>query len=381
MNLTPRILATATALLLIVGCGIAPDDAVDIWPIIDAIPEIEIGELDGPDPYVFGRVAGIAFDDQYRVYVADAQADEVRVFGLTGEYLFLVASRGSGPGEVISPCCLAFDRDGRLWVRDTGNNRYNSYDILDTAAESVGSRRMAHGSGGYWIAPTFSDDGRLIDVGHRTDPDRGPQIVRFFLTSTSDVALTQVVHTPPADSLAQYEVEREIGDGRAVFFFQQPYGPTHLVAHSPLGGWAEAVSSLYAVRWRGPSEAFDHLIVQDVVGPPLSMRERERAIESLDSRLGRLNMTIADMPFTVPERKTPVRTLRFARTGTLWVFVSTTDGEPQLADVYDRSGKLVHRVRWPAGIDLRNGYFDATKALGVRTDSLGVQRVVRLGIS
>ena len=92
-------------------------------------------------------------------------------------------------------------------------------------------------------------------------------------------------------------------------------------------------------------------------------------------------MTVADMPFTVPERKTPVRTLRFARTGTLWVFVSTADGEPQLADVYDRSGTLVHRVRWPPGIDLRNGYFDATKALGVRTDSLGVQRVVRLGIS
>jgi hypothetical protein len=278
---------------------------------------------------------------------------------------------------------LAFDRDGRLWVRDTGNSRYNSYDVRDTVAVPLDGRRMApHGSAGYWVAPTFSADGHLIDVGYRTDSERGRQLVRFFLTPTSEVARTQVVPTPPADSLAQREeVEREIGGGRVVLFFQQPYGPTHLVAHSPLGGWAEAVSSRYAVRLREPSEAFGHLIVHDVVGPLLSTQEREQAIESLNSRLGRLNMTIADMPFTVPERKTPVRTLRFARTGTLWVFLSTANGAPQLADVYDRSGAPVHRVRWPAGIDLRNGYLDAKTALGVRTDSLGVQRVVRLDIS
>lgn len=52
MNPLPRILAIATTLPLIFCCGTPRDDADDTPPIVEAIPELEIGELDGPDPYL-----------------------------------------------------------------------------------------------------------------------------------------------------------------------------------------------------------------------------------------------------------------------------------------------------------------------------------------
>ena len=44
------------------------------------VPEVSIGELDGPDEYLFGRIGSLAVDNDRNVYVFDAQAHHVRVF-------------------------------------------------------------------------------------------------------------------------------------------------------------------------------------------------------------------------------------------------------------------------------------------------------------
>ena len=369
----PVVLAFMLAACATEGGRTAPD-----IPVLRATVELTIGVAEGPDAYVFGRIGGVVSDPLGRVFAADIQANEVRVFDSAGEFLFTIGRRGAGPGEFDGPCCLAFGPRGRLWVRDGGNGRYNSYAVGEASAEYVGMRRMAHGAGGFAQALTFDPSGQLIDVGF-VSGEIPPPVARFHLDSTSTVVETVVIPTPPADSIGEHVVERR-ASGRlvGVQYFQQPFGPRKLQAHSPRGGWAEAVSGHYAVLWHQPDTTF---LVTGVARPPppeLTADERRAAEERLALRLQRTGITMRDLPFGVPARKTPLSFLHFDRLGSLWVEVSVAAGEHRRADVYNRSGELVHEVEWPAHVNLILGQMDSETALGISRDSIGVERIVGL---
>ena len=86
------------------------------------VPEASIGELDGPEEYLFGSVRSIAVDDNHNVYVLDGQARHVRVYDSDGTYLKTLGREGEGPGEFKVPMGVAIS-DGRLLVRDPANGR------------------------------------------------------------------------------------------------------------------------------------------------------------------------------------------------------------------------------------------------------------------
>lgn len=327
---------------MLAGCVTDAEQTAHDIPVLRATVDLSIGVAEGPDEYVFGRIVGVVTDSLGRVYAADLQASEVRVFDAAGEFLFAIGRRGAGPGEFGGPCCLAFGPRGRLWVRDTGNARYNIYVVGETSAEYVDMRRMAHGAPGFTQAITFDPSGNLIDVGF-VSGEIPPPAARFHLDSTSTVVETVVIPTAPADSLAEHLVEmRASGRFAGVQYFQQPFGPGKLQAHSPFGGWAEAVSGHYAVLWHQPDTTY--LLSRTIEPPELTADERRAAEERLTPRLQRAGITMRDLPFGIPERKTPLSFLHFDRLGRLWVEVSVASGEPRRADVYDRSGELV--LRW-----------------------------------
>ena len=87
------------------------------------VPEVSIGELDGPGEYLLGCVFSIAVDDDRNVYVFDGQAQEVRVFDSAGVYVKTLGRRGEGPREFNRAEAIALLPDGRLVVRDPGNQR------------------------------------------------------------------------------------------------------------------------------------------------------------------------------------------------------------------------------------------------------------------
>lgn len=82
------------------------------------VPERSIGEVDGPDEYLFGRVRSIAVDDDRNVYVLDEQAQEVRVFDSVGVYVETLGGPGEGPGELALADAVTVLADGRVAVRD-----------------------------------------------------------------------------------------------------------------------------------------------------------------------------------------------------------------------------------------------------------------------
>jgi len=375
------------AWLLAAMCGACSGEGGGSAGAADADAEHRIGE---PDLVLgneqaglaaeFGGVAGLALDSAGRIFVADAQANEVRVFGPAGDHLYSIGRAGSGPGEFAGPCCLAFDDAGRLWVRDGGNARYEIFLPGDAAARPATSVRMSHGDVNRWAPVTFDAAGRVIDIGFQ--PSNGvdvPRTGRMHLDDRGAVARRTLVPAAPAESLALHTIQRSGTSGVSTFYLYQPHGPLELVAHGAGGEFAHAISSRYSIAWF--DEYGDTLRVIErpgEPGPALSPAERTRAERRIESDIQRLAIPRGQIPFDVPQRKTPLRTLYFDADGRLWVELSVADGEDRRAHVYDRDGRLAFSAQWPAGIAMQDNAIYGDVALGVARDSLDVQRVIRL---
>lgn len=365
----------AILVLFATGCGGgAPATGPDTRHVV-LTPDLEIGRLDGDDAFLFARIAGLAQDARGRIYVAETQASEVRVFAPDGSFLFAIGRQGAGPGEFDGLCCLAVDDEDRLWVRDGGNNRFTVFAVGDSAARVLHSFPMATSSGNFWAATHFTEDGRLVQVGHRPAADL-PEQVLLHTDSAGGVGDSLRIPSTPADSLGMRTIP--YGDGGLRFLYP-PYGALERIAHGPGGTWAKAVSSSYRVAWYAPDGALLRVIEKpDAVGPALTEAERTRAEERVIREAERFNLPASERS-RVPDRKQPLASLFFDEAGRLWVQRSTRAGEANRADVYDAGGALAFTAEWPADVELDlPGRIGEDVALGVAVDSLGVQRVVRM---
>lgn len=137
-----RILTFAVLAALLAACGAdtgfseaGPEVLVDtigdttvvrtlagsVWgAVATLVREVSIGELDGPEEYLFGNVESVAVDDDRNTYVLDGQAQHVRVFDSAGVYVETLGRRGEGPGEFDLADAVAVLSDGRVAVRDPG---------------------------------------------------------------------------------------------------------------------------------------------------------------------------------------------------------------------------------------------------------------------
>lgn len=375
------------ALLLaaaVIACGTGGERA-DV-PLRDEVPhargvvELSIGDVDGPEAEVFGRIGGLAADPAGRIFVAAHQASEIRVFSPEGAHLFTFGRRGAGPAEVDGPCCLAFGPNGNLWVRDNGNARYNGFEVFPDSVRAAITLPIRHSAANMWAPLTFDAGGRLVDVGMRRDPESGrAQIVRFHRDSSGAALDTIPIPEPPADRLGLFTVSRGTESGGAMFYLYQPHGPRHLHAHAPGGGWARAVSSEYRVEWHLRTGEAIVIEREGEVGPELTPGERERAEARIESEREQLGLARRDIPYDVPERKPPLSALYFDDRGRLWVELSVTAGHDRQADVYGPDGALLAHHTWPAAVQLDPpGSVQGDVALGIERDELGVESVVRL---
>lgn len=366
-------------LLMAAGCaggteqgGAAPD-----VPELVGHVNLSIGQLNGSAQYTFGRVSGLAEGPTGDIYVSDAQANTIRVFDAHGVFLRSIGRKGQGPGEMEGPCCIAFGPDHLLWARDGGNRRYDSYAVGGDSTKPVGSVRMAHFDGGLYAPITFMPGGELVDVGHDMGKDGKSHLWRFVVARDGREESKTVVPEPTAEALGTVVRQQRITGGMAQYYFPQPYGPASLVAHGPDGRWATAVSSRYLITLHYDTTAVEIRGTIDK-GPALSARERERAAQRLQDYVKRGGGGASDYP-SIPSRKPPLAYMFFDVTGRLWVQISVPADSARRADLYDAKGTLIGRRAWPADVSLWfPAWVGADQALGIATDSLGVQRVVRL---
>ena len=336
--------------------------------------DLEIGEIDGEDAYVFGSVSGIALDSADRVFVSDFQAHEVRVFDADGVFRFAFGGEGDGPGEFVRPCCLGWGPGGHLWVYDSGNRRYSGFRILGDGAELAETVRGRHQGANEFEPVTFDAAGRLVDVGALPQEDGAFDIVRIHLAGRPDGDSAHVIESAPPEEVGPFMYNRNPGR----FFLWQPHGPRHLVAHGPGGRWARAVTSEYRVELHRPGAPSVAIENRSVEGPALTAEEREQAESEIAEQVSSLDIPRGDVPYGVPDRKPPVRTMWFDARGRLWIERNVV-GSQRVADVYDSLGIRQIGYRWPARVDAeRFRWASADVLLGITRDSLGVQRVARV---
>ena len=72
--------------------------------VVDTVPDYQVGEMDGEDPYLFSWVEGARQLADGRVAVLDRGSCELRFFGSDGVFLNRTGGRGEGPGEFRDDC-------------------------------------------------------------------------------------------------------------------------------------------------------------------------------------------------------------------------------------------------------------------------------------
>ena len=67
--------------------------------LVDTVPDYQVGEMEGEEPYLFTRIGGVQQLTDGRVVVLDDANCELRFFGPDGIFLEHKGGRGEGPGE------------------------------------------------------------------------------------------------------------------------------------------------------------------------------------------------------------------------------------------------------------------------------------------
>ena len=146
----------AWSLLILAGCADVPpsrvtvtdsagvrvtvtEDAPLVFAELDSVPNLSIGGADVGGPTQFFRIQGIHVDKAQRIWVADGQSDELRIFEADGAHWKTRGGRGEGPGEFMQLRLLGATHGDSVLTGDSGSDRIT---LFDPAGEFVRTERL-----------------------------------------------------------------------------------------------------------------------------------------------------------------------------------------------------------------------------------------------
>ncbi|MCP4727601.1 MAG: 6-bladed beta-propeller [bacterium] len=151
--------------------------------LIKTIGDIEAEE----EHYLFYIPGDIAKDKDGNIYVLDSGNHRIQKFDQNGGYLKTFGEEGQGPGEYMSPLSIDIDDSGYIYVSDQGNMRIQILNPDGTNNKTIrmedglggfkltGGGDMIMGGGGLSIARggmvTISSETKVGNLVKRLDPD------------------------------------------------------------------------------------------------------------------------------------------------------------------------------------------------------------------
>lgn len=299
-------------------------------------PEITIGGEDA-GPESFSDVRGIGVDSRGRVYVLDAQEQQVRLFDADGAFVRGVGRVGDGPGEFRGANGIAVDASDRLWVYDPRARRVT---IFDSTGAVSATHPLQISSYAYVWPGTVDSLGRLYDQqGAQVDTTWVPFIRRSdFGAGTAD---TLSLPTCPAELTPPYEFRGDRGGG----VIGVPFASDRYVRLDPRGFvWCGDTRELRLTRFRLGDSVALRQISAEVLPAPVTAEERDTAIAEI-RRFGRGATWDPDFSL-IPRTKPIVEALDFDDQGRAWVRTTTSAGS--MLFVFDTAGGHVATVPFPA---------------------------------
>jgi hypothetical protein len=106
---------------------------------LDSVPMVSIGGPDATGPGQFFRIQNIFVDKAQRIWVADGQTSELRIFDGNGTHWKTRGGRGEGPGEFLQIRLLGATRGDSVLIGDSGNDRIT---VFDPEGEFVRTQRL-----------------------------------------------------------------------------------------------------------------------------------------------------------------------------------------------------------------------------------------------
>ncbi len=362
------------------GQVVVANTAEPLWPAggeWQVVEEVRIGTMAGTGPDLFGRITSIEVDAAGRVYVLEAQSQELRVFDRDGAHVRTIGRKGGGPGEFTRAVMVRTGPDGNIWVPDPENNRVSAF---DTTGNLVFSRPAP---GGFFVMPWpggFDDQGFYYSPVFVPAPDDSDVGFRIGLAQLdSDLQPVDTLFPPdePYD-LDSSRFEHRSADGSSVMVARIPFSPTFRWRYQEDGTFWGLVSGDYKLFQLNTAGDTLRTITREFEPYPVTDEEIEAALEQLDWFTRRGGKVVRSK---IPSKKPPTEAFFFDDEGSLWVVrVTTAEDNWKLLDVFDPEGRYLGEVRLPFRLSNERPVIRGADFWAVTTDELDVPYVVRANI-
>lgn len=102
---------------------VVSEDVERVFAVLDSVPAISLGGPDATGPTQFFRIQGIHVDPASRLWVADGQSGDLRIFDANGAHWKTRGGRGEGPGEFVQIRLLGSAPGDTVLLGDGGLDR------------------------------------------------------------------------------------------------------------------------------------------------------------------------------------------------------------------------------------------------------------------
>jgi hypothetical protein len=378
------------------GVAIVENPATGMWSSSSQWSleqELKIGSIEGDPEYQFGQVGFIAVDSRDRMFVIDAQAQEIRVFSPDGEYVQTIGRPGSGPGELGPQAITLYMGPGdTLLVPDLGQQRVNRYAADGT---SLGSFRLAL-ENGLPMAINATRSGVIVEqVRPLSLPDRPATDSMDMLVQlgTDGSVLDTLKRFPPGGTI---NLANPNSPEVTVFTAE----PVWQIANDMT--LCFGVSDEYSIGMYSPDGTLERVIRKPFEVTPITERDQEMMWTFFEEQL-RANVPPQAYSEAIQRMRSVIHFadhypifagVQFGPNKSVWVqHIQSPSGlsEEQLKewnfiedigspdwDVFDAQGRYLGVVTMPARFAPRA--FVDNKIYGVWRDELDVQYVTRMRI-
>lgn len=353
---------------------------------------LRLGTLEGEGPEAFGSIASLTVGPEGRVYVADGQAMEVRVFSSDGEFLRALGGQGEGPGEFRALDGVELGPAGTLYVRDPRLSRVSRFDT--ESGELLDSFELERSFILYSDGTTLwtDEDGRLWDqilVNLNIGEADRYALVRYPAGGGSPDTLIVGEHASPRVLAVDAEGTPRAGLGI-------PFSPDAVLDVGPQGRIAWGVGDAYTITLLGAEGDTLRAFGRPLEAEPVSASEAEQARGALQERAVEISDQVARLEdYELPDAKPLFEGIVADGTGHWWVrrfrwLPRQTGGEdaggetrdpaslpPLRHDVFDPEGRFRGTVETPV---MRIMEIGPDFVAGIEEDELGVPYVAIYGL-
>jgi hypothetical protein len=344
-------------------------DSASAWRVVE---DLRIGPAED-GPAAFSVVTALAVDRSGRIYVADRQAADVRVFGPDGRSLRTIGRKGRGPGEFTWPDGIVPSSDGQLLVSDRSARRIS---VFDTSGAFLRDYRRE----GPGVIPSVVSGGAASvtwdawSVFATTPGEHHSVLLRWANGGYGDT-----LQFPPFDR-PNFQIVMRQGRTTNILNAPVPFTSEELIAAAPSGALWRAISGNYRVTRFSPAGESTLVATREYQPVPVTEDDREGVLPRYRKLFAGSGTDLDES--LVPEYHPAIHAILVDDRGYLWVAAVVADTSHLPFDIFDSYGRYLGAVLTPMTPSMlstrpvvRDDHF-----YYVAKDELDVPYVVRLRI-